>query len=229
MRDDGTWVAIGRQLEEYKFFFTLSCRKHHHLRTVKAVHTHPKRVVCPFCAPPRCLKGACMRLPTEIEREMRAAFERLGLGDDFVSKTKLPCWHGQVDFWSPRLRIIFQVDGPRHFVTEVRVKLKQRQATKDADMCTSAWAAGLGVVRVHHLQVGMRLADADVRHAMQLREQNPGAPFILLSAGFAPTPGVAIEGQRDAGAFVEVLESAVGAAHTITPNGSVLFMHANPQ
>lgn len=219
---DGTSMAIGRQTEHIKFFFTLSCGRHHHLRTTNAVSSADK-LLCPWCEPAGRLKGARMRLPTEIEREMQAAFEQLGVAGLCVRETKLPFWHGQVDFWFPAARLIVQADGPRHFAAEPRVKVEQRQATRDLTMCKQACAARVGVVRVHHLQVGSGVAAEDVRRALQLRAQTPDAPVLILSAGFAPAPGVCIKGQRDAGTFITALETALGTSHSIMPNGSVLF------
>lgn len=219
---DGSKVAIGRQKEEHKFFFTLSCGRHHHLRTTNAVDA-PRKLLCTFCEPARRLTSASVRLPTEIERDMHASFQRAGVTDECVRETKLPCWHGQVDFWFPAAGVIVQVDGPRHFNAEARIKPAQRQATRDINMCKKAWAAGWGVVRVHHLQAGSNSAAADVQHALQLRRQTPNAPVLILTAGFTPAPGAAVAGQRDAGEFIAALESAFYIQHSVMANGSLLF------
>lgn len=202
--------------------FMLSCRAHYHLRTPKAV-TAPGKLLCAWCEPPARLAAARLRQATEPERAMHAAFGRYGVFETCVRETRLPWWHGQLDFWFPSHGVAVQVDGPHHFAVQPRTPHARQQATIDCSMCAAAWRAGVGLVRVHHLHVWTRAAAAAVRLALDTRGASPTAPVLVLGEGFAPRPGVAIAGCRDAAAFLAALQDALGATPRLLPSGWVLF------
>jgi hypothetical protein len=218
----GQALAIGRCSEGPQLFFTLSCGAHHHLRTPKAV-TSGKKLLCAWCEAPGRLAAARVRGPTEPERDMHAALERAALGTVCVHETRRPFWHGQLDFWFPRLGLAVQVDGPRHFAAEPAIPQERQQAAIDLQMCKAAWGAGVGLVRVHHLQASTNLAAADVRQALALRLANPTAPLLIRGAGFNPATAAALPGQRDAAAFVAALKRALATEPTAWDSGALAF------
>lgn len=215
-------MAVGRSTEGLQLYFKLSCGRHYLLRTPHAVRDHTK-LLCAWCEPPSALAAARVRAPTALEREMHGALEAASLGEVCVRETRLPFWHGQVDFYFPSPQLLLQVDGPRHFAAQPRVPPPQQQATTDRLMCEAAWAAGAGLVRVHHLQVGTRAATADVQLALALKHAYPSAPLLVLTAGFAPAAGERVAGQRDAAAFVAALQGALQTPPILLKSGGLLF------
>lgn len=209
LHGEGGAVALGRHTEGLKFYARLSCGLHFHFCTLHSV-THARKLLCRLCEPPQVLKGAHVVAFTRPEVHMHQTLASLGLAGGFEPQVKLPFWPGLVDFYSPALHLVVQVDGPRHFYAEAGVcDERRRQASVDAHMLASAWRAGAATLRARDYDLETPAAAAALDFAVQTKRCAPHLPFIALTPGFAPGGGPPPKGDRDPQAFIDLVLSLV--------------------
>lgn len=219
-QEKGPSVQVGRQSEGRQYMFALSCGRHHTLCTPNALHC-ADQLLCCWCDP--AAHAAAGRQPTAPERDAHNSFELACITELWVREARVPWWRGALDLWFPGPAVAVQIDGPHHFALQSRTPPARQVATKDCNMCAAAWAAGTGLVRVHHLQAGTPAGVDALRLALRARAARPAAPVLVLTAGFAHNPAFPVLGQRDAGAFLAALQGALQTPPAQLPCGLIMF------
>ena len=202
---DGTQVKhkrtsrlLGCSDESQQFEFKYRCcnegQQHIKLCQVQAVYNEFKArgpgsfLLCPQCTPQQVRQHLNVRRPSARHAGLLSF---LSSSPYVVYYTECAIkdyswWHGLVDVYFPKHKLVVQWDGEHHFDVNGTGMYRAgaaAQQSSDIRFNSLAWQSGLRVLRLHYKDGGAN-GQAIVRRVLAWCMQNPGRKLLALSYSY---------------------------------------------